>query len=177
VDDGRLYAAPFEVSERRLTGPAIALPDTVRQEVLTLSAQIAVARNGTVAFASGANIANSRLIASDLNGKADTLSFPRAAYVNSSFSPDARRVAAVTRSSAGSELWIMDVESGQSTRLFVSPYLLSAHSGDPPMPALFSLRGRDEEPVGLSRSTFAADKRGRFLTGSAGWWGSRVLHT
>jgi serine/threonine-protein kinase len=120
---GRLFAIPFDLATRRVSGQRIALDDSVRQEVLWNHAQFAVAGNGTAVLAPGAHVRRTYLMRADLQGNLDTLPFPAEAYQNFTFSPDGTRIAATVYALAGMELWVLDLRSRQRQRVLATSWL------------------------------------------------------
>jgi serine/threonine protein kinase/Tol biopolymer transport system component len=117
---GRLFAIPFDLATRRVSGQRVALDDSVRQEVMFNHAQFAVAGNGTAVFVPGAHVRRTYLMRADLNGNMDTLPFPAEAYQNFTFSPDGTRIAAIVYAPAGMELWVLDLRSRQRQRVLAT---------------------------------------------------------
>ncbi len=114
---GRLIAAPFDPVTLRLRGPPAEMVNGIRHEA-TGRGQYVVTRDGTLIFAEGAVAWTGALVWADSAGRVDSLPFPNQAYGTFDLSPDGRRVVAVVYPPASAyELWMFDLERGQSTKL------------------------------------------------------------
>jgi len=111
--DGSVYAAPFSLRRRRITGELV----RVVENVVTGTggkADIAVSANGSFAFGQGGSRGRN-LIAT--NGTVvRTLSQESAGFGAPRVSPDGRRIA-LGIYDQGADMWIMDAGSGSLTRL------------------------------------------------------------
>jgi tRNA A-37 threonylcarbamoyl transferase component Bud32 len=121
-EDGVLLAFPFDVARRRVLGPPVPVLEGVRHEGEDGSAQWSAAKDGTLAYAPGANAGLTRLVWRDRAGHIDTLAFPRADYGEIRLSPDGRFVlAAVWPPGASGERWLLDLVRGTSTKVTELP--------------------------------------------------------
>jgi Tol biopolymer transport system component len=90
----------------------------IRQEAEAGAGQFAIADDGTLVYAPGANGGLSVLLWVDRQGHVDTLPFPRAAYGPFHLSPDGTQILIRIESAAGhAELWVLDLARGSRTRV------------------------------------------------------------
>ena len=123
-----LMAAPFDLRGLRLTGPPVAMVDRVMQGVNQPGAaletgmgQFAFSAAGQLIYVSGgiAPALESALVRVDRKGVETELNAPKAAYTDVRVSPDGGRVALARRSTVNrtTDVWVMDINTGNSTRL------------------------------------------------------------
>ena len=111
VQQGALFAVPFDLGRLETTGPAVPVLEGVAHNLTGASAgaaQMAVSANGTLAYLAEAAV-TSRVPVSwlDRAGNVSTLRAAAAAWTNPSFSPDGRRLALEIMDSTSS-LWVFD---------------------------------------------------------------------
>jgi eukaryotic-like serine/threonine-protein kinase len=121
--DGRLYAAPFDDASPRVTGPAVAIADSVRVETGRGAAQFAVSPSGVLAYAPGDVAAIGILVRADRSGQIDTVPAPLDDYDGFSLSPDGRRLAAHVSTAGGDRIEVIDVATGHVTPWLTGPAL------------------------------------------------------
>jgi serine/threonine protein kinase/Tol biopolymer transport system component len=115
---GVLMAMPFDAAQRKVLGPPMPVLDGIRQEAEAGAGQFAVARDGTLLYAPGADAGRSVLVSVDAEGKLDTLPFPAAGYHGFELSPDGKQILIRVQSASGrGELWVFDVDRGSQTRV------------------------------------------------------------
>ncbi len=124
--DGRLFAAPFNATSFRVTGPAVTIADSVRVETGRGSAQFAVSPSGVLAYAPGDVAAIGILMRADREGRIDTIPAPADDYDGFSLSPDGRRLAAHVSTAGGGRIEVIDVATGR-----VTPWLSGRGLGIP----------------------------------------------
>src|SRR5262249_20702839 len=89
-----LMAAPFDLAQLKVTGPAVALVDGVKVEAWG-AAQFAVSDEGTLIYLPGGAGWIGKLVSVDCKGAATPLPLPAQAYGVLTLSPDDQRLAAV----------------------------------------------------------------------------------
>jgi tRNA A-37 threonylcarbamoyl transferase component Bud32/Tol biopolymer transport system component len=124
--DGRLHAAPFDAAAFRVTGPAVAIADSVRLETGRGGAQFAVSPSGVLVYAPGDVAAVGILVRADRSGKIDAIPAPPDDYDGLALSPDGRRLAVHVRTAGGDRIQVIDVATGH-----VSPWLADRTLGFP----------------------------------------------
>jgi serine/threonine-protein kinase len=129
VRDAILMAAPFDLRSLSVTGPSVALLDDVlvatgsrRPSLDTGAAQFDLARDGTLAYATGGVYPDepTRLAWVDRAGRVEPLAAPTGNYSRPRLSPDGRRVAAAYTSQEASDaggLAVLDLARGSFGRL------------------------------------------------------------
>jgi serine/threonine-protein kinase len=112
--DGMVMAVPFDVRQRRVTGAATAIQDSIRMWYGSGGdASAFLTPSGGLAYAHGAT--NRRLLWVDRAGNArPAISEPRE-FRNVRLSPDGRRVAVVIGTGSVTDAWVLDLESGTLT--------------------------------------------------------------
>ena len=113
--DGRLYAAPFDVSAARVTGPPVQIADSVRVEAGRGGAQLAANASGVLAYVPGDVAALGILVRADRRGRIDTIPAPPDDYDGFSLSPDGSRLAAHVATAGGGRIEVIDVATGRVT--------------------------------------------------------------
>ena len=120
---GVLFAAPFDVTNLKVTGEPVPVSEMVGGEPSSGAAYFAVSDNGTFVYRPGHNVvADQKLVLVDRNGGVTPLPLDHNAFNTPQFSPDGRRLA-YGIGSAGSgtgDIWILDLETSLSTRLTFS---------------------------------------------------------
>jgi serine/threonine-protein kinase len=116
---GKLLAAPFNMHDLAITGPAIPLATTVDTFDGNGAAAYAVSREGTLVYASSGTAVvgrHSSLAWVDRNGKATALQAPSRAYYNPRVAADGQHIS-VAIGAANDDIWTYDVRRGALTRL------------------------------------------------------------
>ncbi len=113
--DGRLYAAPFDLSDAHVSGPAVQIADSVRVEAGRGGAQFMASTSGMLAYVPGEVAALGILVRADRAGRLDTIPVPPDAYDGFSLSPDGRRLAVRVATAGGGRIEVVDVTSGRVT--------------------------------------------------------------
>jgi serine/threonine-protein kinase len=115
---GEVYAAPFSLRRRAVTGPARLLLQDVWQGPGGATG-FAVAQNGTLAYHASRTVSRQgAMFAVTRDGREQQLTRDVAYYKEPRVSPDGRRIA--VRIDAGAttgDLWVYDVATGSTTRL------------------------------------------------------------
>jgi serine/threonine-protein kinase len=116
--DGTIFAAPFDLGRLETTGPAVSVLDGVASNARVGSAQLAVSRDGLLAYLPGANIGDSPPVQwLDQKGVTAPLWVPPGRWFNLHFAPDGKRLAMTVYSGAISDIWIYDPDRDAATPL------------------------------------------------------------
>ncbi len=117
-----LMALPFDGEHRRVLGPPVPVKESVRRESWDAAGQYAIADDGTLVFAPGADAAKSVLVRVDRTGRiADTLAVPVGDYFNVYLSPTGRHVAYATYLPGGKQtVSLFDIERGLTREIETS---------------------------------------------------------
>ncbi|MGD8817070.1 MAG: protein kinase, partial [Acidobacteriota bacterium] len=123
VRGSTLFATPFDLGTLQPSGPAVAAVQGVMaqsggEQVDNGSAQIAVSDAGTLLY-HGATAASDAvlLVLVDDTGNAKPLDFAPRGYSSPTISPDGRRVAVHISDDNGSDIWVLDLDSGGERRI------------------------------------------------------------
>jgi serine/threonine-protein kinase len=103
-----LFAVPFDVRHKRVTGQPIRLSDPVPIVGNGLG-RASVSRSGSLLYASGSALSD--LVLTDLQGRVETVFGTPRAYSFPRFSPDGKRIAVSIGSASSVDVWIYDVAS------------------------------------------------------------------
>jgi serine/threonine-protein kinase len=114
-----LLAAPLDLETLELTGPAVPLVEQVATELPGSGGggHYSISRSETLAFVPAP--AAYELVLAGTGGTEQPIGQPQRSFENPRFSPDGRSVVAAMRRRDGepTDLWILDVETGNATRL------------------------------------------------------------
>ncbi len=128
VRESVLYAVPFDVNSLTTQGTPVQVLRGVNGDTTTGASHLAIADNGTIAYASGTALAAAnRLVWVDRQGKAQPIGLPQGLYFDPKISPDGTRVAVTwqTLSSGTGDIWVSDLTRNTFTRLSFSGGALS----------------------------------------------------
>jgi Tol biopolymer transport system component len=104
---GTLYAVPFDLSTKSVSGTASPVVENVSGDRITGTTDVTVAENGTLAYVPGTLEHTKRAIARiDLNGTITTLPAPIQPYMEPRVSPDGKHVAVVVAAEKDYDIWI-----------------------------------------------------------------------
>jgi serine/threonine-protein kinase len=123
VQDGVLFAAPFDVSGLSTTGGAVSVVESVTWNYLTGGAQFASSSSGTFVFAPGGGSSPYPTVSLlDRSGKTAPLtSLPRR-WGTPRFSPDGQRLAlTIAGESSNADIWTYDLARDLLHRISTSP--------------------------------------------------------
>jgi serine/threonine-protein kinase len=112
LPNGTLEAAPFDPTKQKVTGPATVIATDVSITGAGI-AQLAVARNGTIAYMAEEL---QSLVVVDRTGTARPVVSDRHNYHAPRFSPDGQRIAVDFNSESGRDVWVSSVSDGTLTR-------------------------------------------------------------
>ena len=121
VQDGTLFAAPFDADAVAVTGGSFALGESVHTSAYdeTGAAAYDVSDDGVLAFAppTGYSDRDSRLVWLDTEGVEEPLPFDPRRFAMFNLSPDGRFVAAEVRDIAGTHIWVYRIDRSSGQRL------------------------------------------------------------
>jgi serine/threonine-protein kinase len=112
---GTLFAAPFDVGRRKLTGPPAPLV-----EGLAEWAEFVLSDNGTLAWVPATDM-DRKLVWVDRAGASRAVTEERRAYEYPRISPDGGRIAVGIYRDGNRDIWLYDVARGTMTRLTLAP--------------------------------------------------------
>ena len=128
VRESILYAVPFDVDSLTTRGTPVQVLRGVNGDTTTGASHVAIAENGTIAYASGTALAAAnRLVWVDRQGKTQPIGLPQGLYFDPRISPDGTHVAVTwqTLTAGNSEIWVSDLTRNTFTRLSFSEGALS----------------------------------------------------
>jgi eukaryotic-like serine/threonine-protein kinase len=115
--NGLILAVPFSLRRRQVTGQPFVLLDGVAA-FGTARFQLAVSRNGSIAYLAGGNSRLLSVYAVSLDGAERVLSREPNAYEGPRVSPDGRRIALnISTTATNADIWLLDRASGGLSRL------------------------------------------------------------
>ena len=114
---GALFAAPFDLKRRAITGAAVSVKQGVLVSPITGAVHFDLSSNGSLAYVPGAGLGNKRLpVWVDRDGNAQPLPLPLRAYSHPRISPDGWQVAMEVESPAHN-LFTYDLARGVLTQV------------------------------------------------------------
>jgi serine/threonine-protein kinase len=123
IQDGTLFAAPFDLGRLETSGPAVPALEGIAELASNASggsagaAQMAVSENGTLAYLAGASVTTGFPVSwLDRAGRVSTLRAAPSVWTNPAFSPDGRRLA-LEIMDATSNLWVYEWERDTLARV------------------------------------------------------------
>jgi serine/threonine-protein kinase len=119
AEPGSLWAVPFNPSSGEVSGRAVQIFGDLRTATYGV-AQFALARNGTLVYASGRPQSMTSFVWVDRHGKTQPLDLPEGHYFSFDISPDGNRLAFTTVSTAPGaegEIMIRDLRLNVTSRL------------------------------------------------------------
>jgi serine/threonine-protein kinase len=120
LNEGTLFAAPFDLDRLRVTGVPVAVVDEVAHAVINGTAQFSVSDTGLLAYRRARS--SRRLLQwMDLAGQFQPLRSVAADYQELRFSEDATRIALVVGEGAQSDVWVYDIARDTMSRLTFHP--------------------------------------------------------
>jgi serine/threonine-protein kinase len=118
IQNGTLFAIPFDRQRLAVTGPAGRAIDGVRSDAGRGSAQFALSQLGTFVYLRGENPFSARPMAwMDRTGTIAALRATPADWSNPEFSPDGQRIAMDIRGGGHSDIWVYEWARDTLTRL------------------------------------------------------------
>jgi Tol biopolymer transport system component len=127
VRDSILYAVPFDLDSLTTRGTPLQVLRGVNGDTTTGASHLAVADNGTIAYAPGTAMSANRLVWVDRQGKTQPLDLPQGLFFDPRISPDGTRVAVVwqTLTAGTGDIWVSDLVRNTFTRLSFSGSTMS----------------------------------------------------
>ncbi len=116
MQDGTLFAAPFDLDRLAVTGPAVPALEGVASNPGTGGAQFAVSANGTLVYLPGQSISGVPIHWMDHDGKTTPLRATPANWSNLLFAPDGRHLA-LNIVEGQPDIWVYEWELDKLTRL------------------------------------------------------------
>jgi len=118
VRGGSLFAAPFDLSEQRVTGASVPVLEGVLQDSFDGAGQFAVSRTGSLVYASGtAHSPGRRLVWVDRSGRRSTITSTSSSYSLPRLSPDGRRLGLSSWADASVSVWVYGLAQDTLTRV------------------------------------------------------------
>jgi Tol biopolymer transport system component len=116
---GMLYAAPFDLSELKVTGEPVKVLDHVNTFAGSGSTAFGVAASGALAYIQDSYVVpRAQLVSLDQKGTVVPLSEEWRSYVGAEVDPRSKRIAASIADALGeSDLWVYEIERKAWTRL------------------------------------------------------------
>ncbi len=122
VREGKLLAAPFDRDGMAVTGPEQPVLDDVFLEMSDGFSPLDFSPDGTLVFVPASVMQQPRqLVWYDRQGRMTPLDLPPRLYSSPMLSPDGRRIAVTITESDNSDVWILDLVRGTSSRFTFSP--------------------------------------------------------
>lgn len=122
VTNSALFAAPFDASSGRLTGPGVPVVESVANTYGNGGAQFTLSRTGTIAYLGGGGVTSDAPISwLEESGQVSPLRAMPANWSNPSFSPDGNRLAIDISDGTQSDIWIYEWERDTLSRLTFDP--------------------------------------------------------
>jgi Tol biopolymer transport system component len=116
-----LMAQPFDAGNGRLSGEPVAILDKVKLDTGVWRALFTVAQNGRIAYFTGGDTAvGTQLVKYERSGKVLKVLGELGSYMDPTYSPDGKRLAFLTGDPLWN-VWIMDLERGNRTRVTFDP--------------------------------------------------------
>jgi len=128
---GTLMAQPFDGGNGRVSGEPVAILDKVKFDTGVWRALFTTAQNGRIAYFRGGDTAvGTQLVKYDRSGKALKVLGELGSYMDPTYSPDGKRLAFLTGDPLWN-VWIMDSERGNRTRVTFDPTIKTRPAWSP----------------------------------------------
>jgi Tol biopolymer transport system component len=123
VRGGSVFSCPFDLSRASVTGPPVALPESVTVDAERGFGHFDVSAGGTLAFLNGppSPAPTSSVLSLDRTGEEKVLPLPKAEYYGARFSPDGERLLLTRSESVRSTIVICERERNVLTTLTPEP--------------------------------------------------------
>ena len=118
--DGKLIAIPFDAKKLELTGPPVALIEGVGVRNGGFNIDVALAGNGTLAYATGGTLGSRRAVWVSRDGgvsPADPGWDPQGVIETASLSPDGKAVAVGLSREGRRDIWVKQLPAGPFSRI------------------------------------------------------------
>jgi len=163
VRGGEVSAAPFDVENRRVMGPAVRAPEPITLNAADGSASLALSPQGDLVYVSGPplSVPNSTVLRLDPNGRETPLSLPPSHYFSPRLASDGRRLAITRCEGYACRVFVYDLAREILSPLTPEPgrFFCPAWSADGSLLA-FSVLHKSDPKVGLK----TADGSGALTT-------------
>ena len=113
IREGTLMAQPFDSETLRVTGEIFPVAEPVTQ--------FSVSANGAVAYLSGSAAASDQMVWRDRAGKEVGSVGPPGVYGSFRLSPDERSIVFTRPSAANTDIWVLDIARGVTSRITFDP--------------------------------------------------------
>ena len=114
---GTLLAAPFDLAELSVTGPAVPVLGDVYENAVDGTAQFAISANGSLAYAPGGEVAGARRVVwVDRQGNEEPLPLPPRSYLHPRISPDGRQIV-IEVEGPNHDVFLYDLARGSLTKV------------------------------------------------------------
>jgi Tol biopolymer transport system component len=120
VEEGRLFAAAFDVNGLEVTGQPVVVADEVAHALLNGSAQFSFSDTGLFAYRR-ARSTNRSLLWMNPAGQVQTMRTVPAEYMEARFSSDGARLLLVVGDGVQSDVWTYDIAADKVSRLTFHP--------------------------------------------------------
>jgi len=119
VLSGTVFAAPFDLKQRKVTGEAVPVLQGVRRRTATGGADLSVSQSGTLAYVPGPatfSAASRMLVITDRNGSTTPVALPPGRYSHPRVSRDGKHVAVAVDERRDAYIAIYDISSTAALR-------------------------------------------------------------
>jgi serine/threonine-protein kinase len=118
LNDGTLFAVPFDLEELEIEGTPAPVMQGIHGDIGTGGAHYAVSDTGTLTYLQGtAGTQQHSLLWVDHLGRTTSIAEQPQTFAEPRLSPDGKRLAVEIIASNGADAWVYDLERGASTRL------------------------------------------------------------
>jgi serine/threonine-protein kinase len=124
VNNGTMFAVPFDLNRLEVQGSAVRLEDVANNTIFGF-AQFDVSPNGAMLYRTGRTSGLSTVQWVNDTGKTEALGIEAATYSFPRLSPDGSRLAVVVRQGASADILIRDLNRGSTTSLTRGLHLTS----------------------------------------------------
>jgi serine/threonine-protein kinase len=111
---GRVYAAPLDLAQGKVTGAPVIVADGVHVDLGSGVFYYSVASDGTLLYLP---VVENKLVWVDRDGTVEPILEASGDYLHPRISPGGDRIALLSRKGADTDVWVVDVRRGSSERL------------------------------------------------------------
>ena len=161
VNEGRLFAAPFDLMRVEVTGPAVPVLDGVKTITTSGAANFMVSDTGSLVHVPENWWRRDGLLAwVDRRNQVRELAAPARSYGSPQISPDGERVAVSVFAGGKRDIWVYEMSHGTLTRLTFDEASATPVWSPDGKRIVFSTRGGSGTGLGAAIVAKAADGRG-----------------